>query len=195
MPKYPLPRMPEPHLLHRVFVLAVIGVLASSWSMCQVGRIATASMSAAKPPKPEASAREKTSLTPNQCATIGFLPIESSRPATAHHTVTLSWNASALSFDAPAGYCLYKSETEIDIKNPKCSSCEPVNPVPVAKTSCVDDIVKDGVTYYYVVRAVDRSGNPSTWSNVATASVPPSDQVKSSTTAPPALCRVPPAGR
>lgn len=179
----------------RISVLVVIGVAATTLSVCQVGQIASASISAAGPTKPGGSAKVKKPLKTEQCATAGFLPIEASRPATAHHTVTLSWNAGAPSLDAPSGYCLYKSETVIDIKNPKCSSCEPVNPVPVAKTSCVDDIVKDGVTYYYVVRAVDRSGNPSAWSNLAAAPVPSSDQVKSSPTAPPALCRVPPAGK
>jgi hypothetical protein len=185
--------MTKPAIL--ISVVVVIGLATTTLSVCQVGQIATASIADAKPIKPEGSAKVKKPPKTEECATAGFLPMEASRPATAHHTVILSWNAGASSLHAPAGYCLYKSETEIDIKNPKCSGCEPVNSVPLSTTSCVDDIVKDGVTYYYVVRAVDSTGSTSAWSNLASAPVPASDQVKPSSTAPPPLCRVPPPGR
>jgi len=186
-------RFPQARLLHRPFLLLVI--FTSTCSVSQVGWIASTSMTRAKPGMAKTSARTKASLAAPPCATAGFLPIETSRPAAAHHTIRLSWNASALTPDPPAGYCLYRSESNIDIKKPSCSSCQPVNPVSVAGTSCVDDTVKDGVTYYYVVRAVDRAGKLSVWSNVATAPVPASDQIKPSTAAGAPLCRVPPAGK
>jgi len=184
-------------LLFRFLILITLSVLGSAYCICQVGRLQGASVSAANSPRQEATATLKPSLQAHYCATKGFLPIETSKPNNAHHTVTLSWNASTPSVDPAAGYCLYKSETDADPKNPQCSSCEPVTPTPITKTSCIDDIVKDGTTYHYLVRAVDIAGNASGWSNVATAPVPSSDEVRASpvATSPPARCRLPPSGK
>ena len=158
-----------------------------------MGQIATASVSVAKPLEATGSPKVKASLKRFDCESLRTRSIADSSLPTKHHTVTLSWNASAHSPDPAAGYCLYKSETKIDPKDSACSSCEPVTPTPIPATSCVDDIVKDGVTYYYVVRAVDKAGNTSAWSNVATVPILASDPVKSSSvSSPPALCRVPP---
>lgn len=77
------------------------------------------------------------------------------------HTIILSWNASVPS---PAhgkadGYCLYRSSTQGDaLLENKCSACELLNPTPLSSTTCVDNAVTDGPTYYYAVAAVDAAG-------------------------------------
>jgi len=42
----------------------------------------------------------------------------------------------------------------------------------VASTTYTDSTVQAGVTYFYVVTAVDSSGNESVYSNQASATVP-----------------------
>jgi fibronectin type 3 domain-containing protein len=47
-----------------------------------------------------------------------------------------------------------------------------VNTSSVAAVTFVDSGVTSGVTYYYVVTAVDSSGTESSYSNQATAAIP-----------------------
>jgi hypothetical protein len=54
---------------------------------------------------------------------------------------------------------------------PTCSQCEQINRVPVTGTSCVDDLVEDKATYYYVVTGVNSQGSASTASNEASAQI------------------------
>jgi hypothetical protein len=139
--------------------------------------------------KPKAQSK----LALPQCPPAGLLPPQSSS-ATGHHKVILSWNASSPSPKAPslpAGYCLYRSVTkDAPLKNPTCQQCQLVNPVAVVGTSCIDDLVADRTTYYYVVTAVDAHGNPSSGSNQASAVIvdqpPPSGAGNSPT---PPACR------
>jgi hypothetical protein len=97
-------------------------------------------------------------------------------PLTGHHRVILTWNASAPSVhpeDNTIGYCLYRSKNEdVSKKTPTCSDCEQINPVPVAGTGCVDDLVQDGVLYYYVVTAINAKGKSSSSSNETPAPIP-----------------------
>lgn len=99
---------------------------------------------------------------------------------TGHHKVTLTWNASSPSAD-PArkavGYCLYRSTTQNVAKlEPKCPDCEQINKTPIVGTGCVDDLVKDGATYYYVAMAINAGGTTSSSSNEAPAQIPPTKE-------------------
>ena len=100
---------------------------------------------------------------------------------TGHHKVLLTWKASTSYPDRKrkaVGYCLYRSSTQnIAAKDPKCNSCEQVNQKPIPGTACVDQWVKDGAKYYYVVLAVNEDGEPSSLSTDALAEIPPSPQV------------------
>jgi hypothetical protein len=91
------------------------------------------------------------------CPPAGLQALQPSRH-TGHHKVILSWKASAPSPDPernPVGYCLYRSKKQHSAKrNPTCSDCEQINPTPVVGTGCVDDLVLDDATYYYVVIAI-----------------------------------------
>ncbi len=79
------------------------------------------------------------------------------------HTVYLSWKASA-SPDV-TGYNVYRGET--------LEKLDPINSDPIAATNCVDSSVEPGKTYYYVVKAANKSHLQSGPSNVASASIPP----------------------
>ncbi len=77
------------------------------------------------------------------------------------HSVSLSWGAST----GAVGYNVYRtlvSGGPYTILNPSLD----------ASTTYTDSTVSAGTTYYYVVTAVDGSGNESAYSNQATAVVP-----------------------
>ncbi len=175
----------------RALALLVLG-LASVCCVSQVGRVSTPTASLARSTRSNGAPSHKSAPRPPSCNAVGFLPIQLAPPPTARHKVTLSWKAGAPSADPAFGYCLYKSQTKIAPQlGLICSQCEPLNSAPVKGTSCVDDIVANGVTYSYVVRAVDAQGNPSGWSNVAAAPIPSSNQTSATPTSSPQppLCR------
>lgn len=117
------------------------------------------------------------------------IPILRPSPITGHHKVILKWNASIASADSKSkavGYCLYRSK-ENDVArqalsnpNARCGGCEQINPVPISDTVCVDDLVEDSATYYYVVTAINASGNTSSSSQEALAQIPHTKQSASS---------------
>lgn len=75
--------------------------------------------------------------------------------------------------DSTVGYCLYRTKTPGKGKDcPKNSRCEQVNPVAVLNTRCVDDLVEDNTTYYYVAIAINSASKTSTSSEEAIAEVP-----------------------
>ena len=84
-------------------------------------------------------------------------------PEAPSHSVTLSWAPS--SSPDVAGYYVYRGMTA---KGP----FEKLNSDPTRDTTYTDTAVVSGTTYYYVVTAVDSSGNESGYSNVAEATVP-----------------------
>lgn len=97
-------------------------------------------------------------------------------PETGHHRVVLSWNASAASVkqeNSAVGYCLYRSQKKrVARRNPLCRECEQINPLPVTSTRCVDDLVQDDATYYYVVAAISQRGSISSASEEIIAVIP-----------------------
>jgi len=117
------------------------------------------------------------------CPSAG-LPILQASSQTGHHKVILSWNASAPTSDPGGkvvGYCLYRSKTQNAAKQkPTCSDCEQINSTPIMGTGCVDDLVLDNTTYYYVATAINAKGNISVSSNETTAQIPPGNKAASS---------------
>lgn len=83
--------------------------------------------------------------------------------ASCGRTATLSWTASASA--NVTGYKVYRS-----IVNGGSYSL--ISASPVAGTSYVDTTIQGGVTYYYVVTAVDANNNESGYSAQTTAVVP-----------------------
>ena len=102
-------------------------------------------------------------------------------PETHHHKVILTWNASTPSTDPKrkaVGYCLYRIATQdLPKRDEKCSTCEQVNEKPISGTACVDDVVQDGASYYYVATAVNEKGDPSSLSTDTLAEIPATAKV------------------
>ena len=131
-----------------------------------------------------------------RCPPAGSPMLKSSAPATGHHRVVLTWNASAQSVhptDNAAGYCLYRSKKkDVAAKNAICSECEQINSVPIVGTGCVDDLVQDRTLYHYVVTAISLGGMSSASSNEIPVKIPDNKQNLASLAAPPyPLCRAP----
>ncbi len=175
----------------RLLALLVAVGCEGSIASAQIGAASIAHSTSVLSPASKPKAQPKLALPP-QCPVAG---LPAAQPSSAgHHKVILSWTASSPSPKTPSlavGYCLYRSVAkDAPLKNATCAQCQPVNTVPVVGTSCVDDLVADQTTYYYVVTAVDAHGNPSAPSNEASAVIadqqPPSGG--GSSTVPPA-CR------
>jgi len=133
-----------------------------------------------------------SATAPPTCPPATLNPLRPSS-LTGHHRVTLSWIASADSAD-PAkqviGYCLYRSTKQQAAKqNPTCIDCEQINTIPVVGTGCVDDLVKDGTTYYYVVTAINAQREISSSSNETPAQIPLGRQPARTPSGSYSLCR------
>jgi hypothetical protein len=121
-----------------------------------------------------AEIRNPPTLPP--CPDAPYVKLNANNPATGHHRVFLTWNASlsASRSDTKAvGYCLYRTQTAGKAKDcpNEYAKCEQVNVIPVRGTRCVDELVKDNTSYYYVAMAITSTGT-STSSEEAIAEVP-----------------------
>lgn len=130
------------------------------------------------------------------CPAAGAPMLQRTAPGTGHHRIILSWNAStpsARAEDNAVGYCLYRSNKKNAAKkNPTCNECEQVNVIPVAGTSCLDDLVEDGAIYYYVATAINAKGKSSASSNETTVPIPATkSSAKSASPGSYPLCRAP----
>jgi hypothetical protein len=79
------------------------------------------------------------------------------------HSVDLSWAGSTST--SVVGYYVYRSTVS-------GSGYAKLNSTANATTTYTDSTVQSGMTYYYVVTAVDNSGNESTYSNQSQAVIP-----------------------
>jgi hypothetical protein len=86
--------------------------------------------------------------------------------------VILSWKASVR--DAkhadPDGYCVYRGILP-DPKHPDDTSLVRVNSEPFQGTSCTDNVVETGETYFYRVKAISTNKITSAPSDYATAQI------------------------
>jgi hypothetical protein len=143
--------------------------------------------------------RSKGLAPPPTCPPAGLLSLQPASSGTGDHTVTLSWNASASSSHSendPVGYCLYRSRKQSAAHtNPTCATCERVTAVPVASLSCVDNLVEDGVTYFYVVTAISPGNTISSASNEVKVPIGRGREEKTTSGNSPPLCRVNPVAR
>lgn len=84
------------------------------------------------------------------------------RVSSKKHSVILTWRAST---SQVAGYNVYRSVVP-------GVNYEKINSVPVQGDTFTDNTVENGVTYYYVTRAVDPRGVESAYSNVTSGAIP-----------------------
>lgn len=186
---------------HVLFILAVtVLVLLIAYALrllATAGRVSSTSTLASRP----ASNDEKLRLAAAQPTPQSNLPlcpntttpILQPSPQTGHHKVTLTWKASSPSSDPnrqAAGYCLYRSTTpDPGHEKPPCQDCEWINKRAIAGTACVDDLVQDGVVYYYVVEAITLGRVTGSFSNQAPAPIPSNQKPGSVTGNSYPLCR------
>jgi len=123
-------------------------------------------------PKVTGPASAKVSLLSPNISSAGTLSLtgdgvsstSSPSPTSTQHTVHLGWDAST---SQVVGYRVYRREASV-------SSFSALNGTAIASLTYDDATVSSGATYYYVVTAVDASGNESVYSNEATAVIPTS---------------------
>jgi hypothetical protein len=146
-----------------------------------VGQVSSDAQSAAVS-KGEGTRPAASHPRPPVCPPAGLATLQPSPQITGHHNVTLSWNASPSvnSENQTVGYCIYRSKKRDAAKhNPTCNDCEQVNLTAIAGTQCIDDLVEDGATYYYVVTAINARGKPTSPSNETPAQIPPNKESSS----------------
>ena len=162
-----------------LFLLLLVSALGTVDAVGQVNSGASANLPSAGTTKGGGTHAATEQNTPPGCVPIETQTREASPSGTRHHKVILSWIASPKSSEKskPVGYCLYRSIGKIEADQKlTCGTYEKVNASAFSGTSCYDNVVDDGATYCYVVKAVDGEGNHSSPSKEAHASIPPENQ-------------------
>ena len=175
--KYRSKVSPQPHGVLPILVLIVFQAIGPA---CRDNNVTRVRLKLEDAPTEKRMALKSPAPVPPACPAAGIAPLKRSQPGTGDHRVILVWNASAPSSNPDStavGYCLYRSQKKkVAKKNPTCSECEQINSIPVVGTTCVDDLVQDGATYFYVATAISRSGQLSSSSNEITVLIPRSRQ-------------------
>jgi hypothetical protein len=166
----------------RILVWALVLITAGVFQTTgAVGQVSPNTQSAAAP-KGDGTRSAASHPKPPLCPPAGLATLQPSPQITGHHNVTLSWNASPSgnAENQAVGYCIYRSKKRDAAKhNPTCNDCERVNLTAMAGTQCIDDLVEDGATYYYVVTAINARGKPTSPSNETPAQIPPNKESSS----------------
>ena len=119
------------------------------------------------------------------CPTFGSFPEPSEPREKGEHKVILSWIASAKG-DAKhadaSGYCVYRGTKRED------HSLVLISPVAIQGTSCTDDMVATGKTYYYKVKAISAQKHPSDATDFVSAKILDQKPVNPVVSLPP-VCR------
>jgi len=163
----------QPFISLRIFVIFIVGCLVLVLNGCH-GDSESHRELAAPAPQKIVTAERKPVL--RHCPDAPYPMLQAKNPAIGDHRVFLKWNAST-SASGPdpkeLGYCLYRTQKPGRAKDcpKKYAECEQVNVVPVSGTRCVDELVKDNSTYYYVAIAITSTDTSST-SEEAIADVP-----------------------
>ena len=163
----------ERFIPQRKLVVFVLGCMTLLLNSCKRNSESRRELTASVPQKIVAAQR-KPML--RHCPTAPYPMLQAEDPATGHHRVFLKWDASTSASGSDSkelGYCLYRTQKPGRAKDcpKKYPNCEQVNVVPVSGTRCVDELVKDNSTYYYVAIAIT-STDTSTTSEEAIAEVP-----------------------
>ena len=163
----------KPVISQRKVVMFVLGWVILALSSCRRNSESHRELAAPVPQKIVAA--EHNPLL-RHCPDAPYRKLQAKDPATSHHRVFLTWNASTSTTESDPdafGYCLYRTQTAGKAKDcpTKYAKCEQVNVVPVRGTRCVDELVKDSTTYYYVAIGITAS-HESTASEEAIAEIP-----------------------
>ena len=124
-------------------------------------------------------------VEPPHCPTFGSFPEPSEPQEKGEHTVILKWTASAKGDAKHAdafGYCVYRAIERNE------RSLVLISPVAIQDTSCTDDMVATGKTYYYKVKAISAQKHTSNATDFVTAKILDQKPVNPVASLPPA-CR------
>ncbi len=171
----------------RLILMLIASSLSTACSSKPSGPVqGSTSQTEAAAPHSAGSVANGARVLSHDCPPFISFPERGELTGKGEHRVILSWNASAPADAEHAdaiGYCIYRSTKSGD------RSMVRVNHKPFRGTTCTDNKVGNGKTYYYKVRAISAQGYASKASNLALAHVP--NQKRSGPTkAPPASCQV-----
>jgi Abnormal spindle-like microcephaly-assoc'd, ASPM-SPD-2-Hydin/Transmembrane protein 131-like N-terminal len=127
-----------------------------------IGSGQTATLSVAFAPTSAATVSGTVKVTSNATNSPISISLSGTGTQVVAHSVSLSWTAST---STVVGYNVYRSTVS-------GGPYTLITSAPVAATSYSDTAVQAGVTYFYVVTAVDANGNESAFSNEASVTVP-----------------------
>lgn len=127
-----------------------------------IGAGQTATLSVAFAPASAATVSGTVTVTSNATNSPINISLSGTGTQTVAHSVSLSWTAST---STVVGYNVYRSTISGGPYTMITSSAVP-------GTIYTDNAVQAGVTYFYVVTAVDSNGNESAFSNEASVTVP-----------------------
>jgi hypothetical protein len=113
-------------------------------------------------PSGTTAASGTVTITSNATTSPASISVSGTGVAAVQHSVTLGWTAST---STVSGYNIYRSTTS-------GTGYVKINTSLVSGLSYTDSTVAASTVYYYVGTAVDSSGNESTYSNQATATIP-----------------------
>ena len=164
---------PKPSMIQRRLGVCALGCLVLALSSCRRNSDLHGGTPTPVAQKVLAAARQQPL---HDCPDAPYHKLQAKDPATGHHRVFLRWSSSTSAGTAGSkalGYCLYRTQEPGRAKDcpTKYPKCEQINVVPVRDTRCVDELVKDDTTYYYVALAIT-SSETSTTSEEAIAEVP-----------------------
>ncbi len=137
-----------------------------------------------QPTRPAVAISKIAAIAP-PCPPFSSLTAHTEPEVKGEHKVILSWIASAPSAAKHAeavGYCLYRGTKRKD------HSLVLISPVAIQGTSCTDDMVATGKTYYYKVRAISIQGYTSDATDFVSAQILDHKPIKPISSFPPA-CR------
>lgn len=168
-------------------LISIVGITETACVSQPTAPVQASNQSVTEPARHVDALASTAPKKPLECLPFGSFPEPSALQIKGEHTVILSWTASApadANHDAANGYCVYRSTEGKD------QSLVRVNSVPFQGTSCTDDMVETGKTYYYRVKAISAKGRTSDASRLAAAPIrdrKPRNPVAS----PPPPCREP----
>jgi hypothetical protein len=134
-----------------VVLISIVGTLQMACVSKQAAPVQASNQQPIAAPGRAATIATTSPDKPRECPPFGSLPEPSALLTKGEHTVILSWTASAPAAAKHAGadgYCVYRGTEPTD------RSLARINSVPFQGTSCTDDMVQTGKTYYYKVKAI-----------------------------------------
>jgi hypothetical protein len=134
-----------------VVLISIGGTLQMACVSKQAAPVQASNQQPVAPPGHAGTIATASPGKPWECPIFGSLPEPSAFQTKGEHTVILSWTASAPADAKHAGadgYCVYRGTAPAD------RSLARLNSVPFQGTSCTDDMVQTGKTYYYKVKAI-----------------------------------------